>query len=292
MAQHTIVAYFDSRSEAEAARSALVADGVLTSAITMLPDATSASSYSRNSTETSYDHQSDRGGFFASLGGLFLPDEDRYAYAEGMSRGGIALSVTTDDAHYDRVADLLERSGAENIDEREAEWRSSGWTGYVGDTTTAATTHAATTASASPGVAGDDTIQVVEEQLRVGKRMAEGGRVRIRSYVVETPVEAQVELRSERVTIERRPVDRAATAADLASADRTLEAVERREEAVIGKEARVVEEIGLRAEEEAHVETVRDTVRKTEVEVVDERTGASTDAQRVEVTETRTTRTT
>jgi stress response protein YsnF len=75
------------------------------------------------------------------------------------------------------------------------------------------------------------------------------------------------------VTIERRPVDRAATAADFSAGDRTIEAHERHEEAVVSKEARVVEEIGLRSESETRTERVSDTVRKTEVEVVDERTG-------------------
>ena len=39
------------------------------------------------------------------------------------------------------------------------------------------------------------------------------------------------------------------------------------EEAVVGKEARVVEEIGLRKEATDRVETVRDTVRETKVDV-------------------------
>ena len=43
------------------------------------------------------------------------------------------------------------------------------------------------------------TIPVVEEDLRVGKREVGGGRVRVRSYVTERPVEEQVELRQERV---------------------------------------------------------------------------------------------
>ena len=53
--------------------------------------------------------------------------------------------------------------------------------------------------------------------------------------------------------------------------DRTLEAEERAEEAVVGKEARVTEEIGLRRESDERTETVSDTVRRTEVEVEDER---------------------
>ena len=57
---------------------------------------------------------------------------------------------------------------------------------------------------------GTEAIPIVEEQLRVGKRQVAGGRVRVRSYVVETPVQEQVTLRDETVRVERRPVDRPA----------------------------------------------------------------------------------
>ena len=89
-----------------------------------------------------------------------------------------------------------------------------------------------------------------EEELRVGKREVGRGRVRVRSYVTERPVEEQVELRQERVTIERRPVDRAVAPGDAAFTERTIEAVERGEEAVVSKTARVTEEIGLRTDVE------------------------------------------
>jgi uncharacterized protein (TIGR02271 family) len=268
VAQQTIIAYFDSRADAEAARSGLLAQGVEASAVALLPE--QQSSYVRPATEAAYDHRQDEGGFFASLGDLMLPDEDRYTYAEGLSRGGVALSVRVDEARYGQVADLLEGQGAVDIDAREAEWRSAGWTGYAAD----ATATAAVPARSSEVVGEDGTIQVVEEQLRVGKRLTEAGRVRVRSYVVETPVEADIELRSQHVTIERRPVDRPATAADFSTGERTIEAHERREEAVVAKEARVVEEIGLREQTEVQHQTIHDTVRKTEVELEDERLAA------------------
>ncbi len=114
----------------------------------------------------------------------------------------------------------------------------------------------------------DETIQVVEERLRVGKREVAKGAVRIRSYVVERPVEEQISLHEERVDVERRPVDRAVTAADNALfQERTIEARAVGEEAVVSKTARVVEEVGLHKEASDRVKTVRDTVRRTEVEV-------------------------
>jgi stress response protein YsnF len=61
------------------------------------------------------------------------------------------------------------------------------------------------------------------------------------------------------------------SAADDAFVDRTIEAEEHREEVVVSKEARVVEEIGLRKTSEQREETISDSVRKTEVEIEDDR---------------------
>jgi uncharacterized protein (TIGR02271 family) len=131
-------------------------------------------------------------------------------------------------------------------------------------------------ATGSARTGQDETIKVVEENLIVGKRAVEGGRVRVRSYVIEQPVEAKVTLHEERVMVDRRPVDRAASAADLAAfQERTIEARATSEEAVIGKEARVVEEIAVHKEVADRVETVRDTVRKTQVEVEGGTTGTT-----------------
>ncbi|MGI4942611.1 MAG: YsnF/AvaK domain-containing protein, partial [Janthinobacterium lividum] len=87
----------------------------------------------------------------------------------------------------------------------------------------------------------------------------------------ERPVEEQVSLHEERVRVERHPVDRAVTAADAAGAfqDRTIEAQAHSEEAVVQKDVRVIEEIGIKKEASDRTETVHDTVRKTEVDVED-----------------------
>ena len=104
--------------------------------------------------------------------------------------------------------------------------------------------------------------------------------MRVRSYVVETPVQEQVSLRQERVSIERRPVDRAAGAGDNLFRERTIEAEERAEEAVVAKEARVKEEVVIKKDATQRTETVSDKVRHTEVEVEDERGTALRSGQR------------
>ncbi|WP_191059051.1 YsnF/AvaK domain-containing protein [Geminicoccus harenae] len=276
MAQQTIVAHFDNRSDAQQAVDALVQAGISQTSITLLPENEAA--YQQTNT-ASYDHGRDEGGFWTSLGNLMLPDEDRYAYAEGMSRGGVTLSVMTDDAQLEQVADIIERYGAVDMDEREASWKREGWTGYTGSSAavSGASTAAASSSAARPALDAtsteDGTIELVEEQLRVGKRQSSKGRLRLRTYVIERPVEEQVNLRSERVTIKRRPVDREVAPGEAAFQERTIEAEERFEEAVVSKTARVKEEIALHKDVEIHTETIHDTVRSTEAEIEDDRAG-------------------
>ena len=110
-------------------------------------------------------------------------------------------------------------------------------------------------------------IQVAEERLVVGKREVERGGVRVRSYIVSTPVSEQVTLREETVGIERRPVNRVVGAGDDAFRDRSIELRATGEEAVVGKQAVVTEEIAVRKDVSQRTEEVRDTVRHTEVDV-------------------------
>ncbi len=127
------------------------------------------------------------------------------------------------------------------------------------------------------GRGADDVLQVVEERLDVGKRAVSRGKVRLHSYVVENQVSEDVNLRDETVTVDRRVVDRpvAALGAD-AFQERTIEMEEFDEEAVVAKTAHVVEEIGIRKDVTDRVETVRDTVRSTKVDVEDTRTQTGT----------------
>jgi stress response protein YsnF len=121
----------------------------------------------------------------------------------------------------------------------------------------------------------DDVIPVAEEELHVGKREVTGGRVRIHSHVVERPVNEQVNLRQEHVEVERRPVEGSMRAGtmddDELFRERTVEMEERSEEPVVSKDARVREELVVRKEVDQRTETVSDKVRRTEVEVEDER---------------------
>jgi uncharacterized protein (TIGR02271 family) len=218
-------------------------------------------------------------GILAGLRNLFVPEDDRAAYASGIQRGGVLVSAEVDEARIEHAYDILDRDGAIDLDEQQSEW-SQNQQAIAGTATAAPMTTSSATGgidaplspspTATAGRVGEEVIPVVEERLRVGKRDVERGRVRVRSYIVETPVEEQVTLRSEHVELERRPVDRELTAADTELfRERTIEATETAEEAVIAKDVRVKEELVLRKGVVENVETVRDTVRRTEVEVED-----------------------
>jgi uncharacterized protein (TIGR02271 family) len=219
---------------------------------------------------------------------FFLPDEDRHTYAEGLRRGGYLVTVRTDDAHYERVLHILDDEGTIDMDERAASWRKPGWTPQttgsaagasattragVGAGTQAASRSSvpASAPSLSPSDSHEEVIRVAEEELRIGKRDVSHGRVRVRSYVVETPVQEQVGLREEHVRVERRPADRPVSDEENLFRERTVEADERAEEAMIAKQARVKEELVVKKDVGQRTETVSDKVRRTEVEVDDGR---------------------
>ncbi len=110
-------------------------------------------------------------------------------------------------------------------------------------------------------------LPIVEEQLRIGKRSVERGGVNVHTTSQEVPVQETVNLREENVTVERRPVDRAVGNAPDAFKEGTIEITETSEVPVVSKEARVVEEVIVGKEVTERQETVRDTVKRTEVDV-------------------------
>jgi uncharacterized protein (TIGR02271 family) len=115
-------------------------------------------------------------------------------------------------------------------------------------------------------------VPVVEEDVKIGKRPVERGAVRVYRHVTERPIEEHLRLREERIRVERRPVDRPiSTVPGEAFKEETIEVREMAEEPVVEKRARVVEDVAIGKDVEARDTTVRDTVRRTDVDV--QRTG-------------------
>jgi uncharacterized protein (TIGR02271 family) len=266
MTSRTIIAVFDARDAAQNARDSLLDIGIEPERISIVD---------QSSSELATESDTHRGGFWAHVKQMFMPDDDRATLDESIRRGNCVLTASMEDDRVDEAIMCLERAGAVDLDERQAQWRSQGW---QGGSMAQPTSEPAAESAAEPARerTAEQAIPVVEERLRVGKREVDRGSVRVRSYMVEEPVREQVQLREERVEVERRPVDAPTRPVPQGSPDdlfqeRTLEVAERGEEPVVAKEARVKEEVRVRKTAAERVEDIDDTVRRTEVEVDDTR---------------------
>lgn len=211
-------------------------------------------------------------GMWSAARNATVPHDDRHAYEEGVRRGGFLLTADVDDDQVEGAIRALEDIRSVDFDQRQDEWRKSGWTGVAGTGAAAgAAASVPTSRGSTEGVVDEQRIPIAEEHLVVGKREVERGGARVRSYVRETPVHEQVQLHEEHVEVERRPVGEALSRDALrdgdAFKDRDITVTATGEEAVVAKEAVVTEEVVLRKTVEDHVERIDDTVRRTEVDI-------------------------
>ena len=271
----TVIGIFDEAEEAQQAIDQLVDNGFARTSIdlsarigkdsesdgTTFPDRHTNTSGTRTEelVDDTKDVGSGIGGFFSSLFGD--DDEDKNTYTKvADQRSLVTVHVSTED-EAQRAADILDDNGAVNVNEQAATYDSL-------TSAPSASMGAAFTDTAVPATEGDQTIKVIEENLEVGKRTVETGGVRLRSRIVAKPVEESIRLREERVTVNRTPVNRPATAADLnAFQEGEISLTEHAEVPDVSKTANVVEEISVGKEVAEREEVIRDTVRKTEVDV-------------------------
>jgi uncharacterized protein (TIGR02271 family) len=240
----TIIAAFRSSSDAEAAATDLQAAGISRDDIYLeIGEIGKSGETSARSKKTS----SEGGitGWFKSIFGDET-DPDRSEYENAIKQGNALLRVDVGEDEIPAVEGILNRHSLVDVN--------------------AGTGTRATASAAEAGAT--KAIPVLKEEIQVGKRQVLRGGVRVYSRVIEEPVEESIGLREERVRVERRPVGRPATEADLAaSKERVVEVQEFAEEPVVAKEARVVEEVRVGKDVAERKETIRDTVRHTEVSV-------------------------
>lgn len=249
MAQ-TVVGLFENESDAQRAAEQLASAGFSRGSV----DVSRSDRYTQGvSSEKENDGAIAR--FFKNLFGDSDNDADRYTKLSSSGNYSIVTVHAQSADEAERAADLLDEYGAVNVDERSAQY---------GNDRQSVSGERETYDSDRTG----DTINRVQEELQVSKREVETGGVRVRSRIVERPVEETLRLREEHVRVERNPVDRVLTDADrTAFQEQNIELTERAEVPVVNKEARVVEEIKITKDVDERTETVRDTVRNTEVDV-------------------------
>lgn len=205
------------------------------------------------------------------------------AVAGGLASAGAVDVVDKHDHDYDRTTGT---AGAHNSVTGLPTDGKTRTTGYTDTTTTYTDVIGTTTGNAevlgtapasynsnltkntgTTAVDGETVIPIVEEELVVGKREVQSGGAHIRTGIIETPVQETVNLREEHVTVDRQRVNQPVSDLGTAFQEKSFEVTETSEEAVVAKTARVVEEVVVGKTATDRVETVRDTVRRTDVEV-------------------------
>lgn len=288
MEGHNIVVVYGSHADAERARDRLIQFGIPDIDIRIsgagmpaggtLSTPTPAADTGMTGSVPAPRHES----FWDWLFGRDIPETDRGWYETNLRQGRTVLSVLVrNEAQRYSIEDILDEFAPVGLEHHGMAPTAMPQTGIAGTSSPSLSpmSRPEETALSSGDVrdermradqAGDQVIPVVKEELAIGKRASER-HYRIRTYVVETPVEKEITLRDERVVVEHRPVagDRAPGTAEIPR-EREYEVIERHEEPVIEKRMRNVEDVVVRKEANERTETVRDTVRETRVEVENE----------------------
>ena len=279
--QHTLVAVFDNRSDAQKAMDDLLASGFSRSDLRLSEGGAQTGASASGAMQDDESMGDSIKHFFSDLFGSDRGDRMEQ-YNEAISRGHYVLSVTApNEPEVERAADLVERYGPVDIDEKSSAW-SAGSTAGAGAgarqqsapmsqqsmQSGGGSAQASNSSSMQYANTESQSIPVVQEELKVGKREVQRGGVRIYSHVVETPVDESVSLREEHVTVQRRAIDKMVDPAEVpAFQEKSFEMRETAEEAVVEKSARVVEEVVIGKEVTNREEHITDTLRRTEVEV-------------------------
>ena len=109
-----------------------------------------------------------------------------------MRQVGTLIIARVQSDQLSHAAEIMSGYNMVNVNERSTNWRAAN----------------ADLPEMSATVSNSNVLEVIEENLEVGKETVESGRMRVYSVVSEQQVEESVSLREESVRVQRRPVDR------------------------------------------------------------------------------------
>lgn len=208
-------------------------------------------------------------GLWHNLFGRDIAEYEAKVYGKTVEAGGVVLTLRVPDEQLAKAMGILNQHNVVDVQKRAIE---------AGLLTRNATTTATTTAAATPApplparplvsdIDKGEVLRLAEEQLEVGKRLVTEGTTRIRRFIVEKPVEATVKLHEEHVEIVRRAVADPGSIRDIDWTEKTIEVIDTQEQPVITKSVHIAEEVLVGKKATDRVETVRDSVRRQDVEV-------------------------
>jgi uncharacterized protein (TIGR02271 family) len=241
MAFEKVVAAFDNADHAENAVRSLVSAGIPKEDISVMHN-----DIVGDTTTTT------KPGLWKRLLGADIEHHEASVYSDSVQKGGTVVSARVPDHRIDEATDILHGHNPVDVPER-------------------ATSLGLSTTPVAPRVDSnldkDEVIRLAEEQLEVGKRQVETGTTRVRRFVTQKEVAADVTLHEEHAEVMRRAVTDPGYITDIDWSDKTVEVRETAEEAVVSKTAHVAEELVVRKGGSDHVETIHETVRRQQAEV-------------------------
>lgn len=177
----------------------------------------------------------------------YIPQPDVDVYLKGVEEGGTIITANVSDTSVERAAGILSSFQMVNIKQRAASMQGA----Y----------------ELIDPAENENVLEVIEEDLEVGTEEIERGRMRIYTVIKEREVEQDVRLRDETLKVSRRPVNRRVSINPDMFKQKSYEMVEIDEIAKVQKTARVVEEVSLGKEVVENIQTIKETLRRQDVEV-------------------------
>lgn len=264
MAFETLVAAFDTSEHAMAAVNALEASGFHPADISVLDS-------HRLEAGEGVDMAAHPPGLWQMLFGEDLHRHEATVYADTIENGGTVVSVRVPHEQVAQASGILDMHRPINVHDRAV---TSG-VAPAAHVETAAKAIAAMPLAPDQAVAvtpklakmHPDVLQLAEEQLQIGKKNVETGRTRVRRFTTERDVSQDVTLHEEHAELLRTALTEPASLEEIDWADGELEVVETKEQALVNKTARLVEEVSLRTKGADHLETIHEKLRRQQAEV-------------------------
>jgi uncharacterized protein (TIGR02271 family) len=259
MTYEKIVTLYDTAEHAEAAKRNLEAAGFPPSEISFLSTKT-LSAAGQTLREP---------GLWRRLFGRDIAQHEATVYGRTVESGGVVLTVRVPEADAAKALGILNAHHVVDVQERAMQ---QGLISTASVPKPAMEPAAPIKSAVAGGTMGgslerDEVFRLAEEELAVGKRLVQEGTTRIRRFVTERPVEAQITLHEEHAKVIRRAVTDPSSLKDIDWTDKIIEVTEMMEEPVVSKSAHITEEVLIRKEGTDRVETVRSTVRRQQIEV-------------------------
>lgn len=257
-----IVTLFDTAQHADIARQNLESAGFSSSEISTI----------NNKTLTLAGSKLNEPGLWNRLFGKDIQPYEAIVYGRTVQNGGVVLTVRVPEGDVAKATEILNQHAAVDLQKRAVQQgliSAAALPKTVATPAPAATMAAGRTLPTETGrtLPTEEVLRLAEEQLDVGKRVVQEGTTRIRRFVTEMPVEAQVTLHEEHARVIRRASTDQAFIRDVDWTDKTIDITEMAEEPVVNKSVRIAEEVVIRKEASDSVKTVHDKVRRQQVEV-------------------------